>query len=209
MPHWLTHLGALGLFSCRRCRLFPHSSFPLPGSTDLLLLWSVAYGGDPWLLARIRYSRQPGGRLRHLEPWAQRGAKTSLLRYVPARLHSRVVRWVERHRTLAVFLPGPRASPADSAVAICACRRRYWASGAADSCLIYGAARILRYSLIAWIGVIYGRHAIRVWSTTLQKWSTPLICVLAGLFVVGGSYLWNLEGQWPSQDRCCGKTSIA
>ena len=50
MPHWLTHLGALGLFSVA----VVDSSFiplPLPGSTDLSVLRLVAYGGDPWLLA--------------------------------------------------------------------------------------------------------------------------------------------------------------
>lgn len=52
VPHWLVHLGALGIFSVA----VVDSSFiplPLPGSTDLLLLWLVAYGGDPWLLATL------------------------------------------------------------------------------------------------------------------------------------------------------------
>jgi membrane protein YqaA with SNARE-associated domain len=49
-PHWLTHLGALGLFSVAvvDSSVIP---LPLPGSTDLLLLWLVAHSGDPWLLA--------------------------------------------------------------------------------------------------------------------------------------------------------------
>ena len=50
MPHWLTHLGVLGLFSVAviDSSVIP---LPLPGSTDLLLLWLVAHNGDPWLLA--------------------------------------------------------------------------------------------------------------------------------------------------------------
>ena len=50
MPHWLTHLGFLGLFSVAvvDSSVIP---LPLPGSTDLLLLWLVAHSGDPWLLA--------------------------------------------------------------------------------------------------------------------------------------------------------------
>jgi hypothetical protein len=49
-PYWLTHLGALGIFSVSviDSSVIP---LPLPGSTDLLLLWLVAHGGDPWLLA--------------------------------------------------------------------------------------------------------------------------------------------------------------
>ena len=50
MPHWLTHLGTLGLFSVAviDSSVIP---LPLPGSTDLLLLWLVSHSGDPCLLA--------------------------------------------------------------------------------------------------------------------------------------------------------------
>lgn len=50
MPHWLTHLGSLGLFAVAvvDSSVIP---LPLPGSTDLLLLWLVSHHGDPWLLA--------------------------------------------------------------------------------------------------------------------------------------------------------------
>ena len=49
-PYWLTHLGALGLFSVAVIDSSV-TPLPLPGSTDLLLLWLVAHSGDPWLLA--------------------------------------------------------------------------------------------------------------------------------------------------------------
>jgi len=50
LPRWLTHLGALGLFSVAvvDSSVIP---LPLPGSTDLLLLWLVANQGNPYLLA--------------------------------------------------------------------------------------------------------------------------------------------------------------
>jgi membrane protein DedA with SNARE-associated domain len=46
---------------------------------------------------------------------------------------------------------------------------------------IYAAARTLRYSLVAWLAVLYGRHVVRLWSKELDKWSTPL---LYGFFAV-------------------------
>ena len=61
--------------------------------------------------------------------------------------------------------------------------------------VVYGAARTLRYSFIAWLGVVYGRHDIRMWSGTLQKWSTPLLCLFMGLLVAGVCFgIWKVSG---------------
>jgi membrane protein YqaA with SNARE-associated domain len=191
LPHWLTHMGALGLFFVAVL----DSSFiplPLPGSTDLLLLWLVAHGGDPWLLASFAIAGSlVGGYL----TWnlGRRSGKTALRRYVPAQLLERVVAWVERHGILAIFLPAVLPPPvpllpfALASGALGVSRRRFL--------LIYGSARILRYSLIAWLAVTYGRHAIRLWSGTLQRWSTPLVCVFAALLVAGTCFgIWKISG---------------
>jgi len=74
---------------------------------------------------------------------------SGLRRYVPALLLRRVTGWVEQHRILAVFLPAVLPPPipllpfALAAGALGVSRSRYM--------LIYGAARTLRYSLIAWL----------------------------------------------------------
>ena len=61
--------------------------------------------------------------------------------------------------------------------------------------VVYGSARTLRYSLIAWLGMVYGRHAIRLWSGSLLKWSTPLICVFMILLVAGMCFgIWKVSG---------------
>jgi membrane protein YqaA with SNARE-associated domain len=191
MPHWLTHLGALGLFSVAIVDSSP-IPLPLPGSTDLLLLWLVAYGGDPWLLAAFAIA---GSLVGGYSTWhlGRRGGEAALRRYVPARLLRRVVGWVERHRILAVFLPAVLPPPipllpfALASGALGVSRRRFL--------VVYGSARTLRYSLIAWLGVVYGRHAIRLWSGTLQKWSTPLIGVFAGLLIAGTCFgIWKVIG---------------
>ena len=191
MPHWLTHLGPLGLFSVAIVDSSP-IPLPLPGSTDLLLLWLVAYGGNPWLLAAMAIA---GSLLGGYSTWhlGRKGGEAALRRYVPARLLGRVVGWVERHRILAVFLPALLPPPipllpfALASGALGVSRSRFL--------VVYGAARTVRYSLIAWIGVNYGRHAIRLWSGTLQKWSTPLICLFVTLLVVGVCYgIWKVRG---------------
>ncbi len=191
MPHWLTHLGALGLFSVAIVDSSP-IPLPLPGSTDLLLLWLVAYGGDPWLLAAVAIvGSLVGGYITwHI---GRRGGEEALRHYVPARLLGPVTRWVEHHRILAVFLPAVLPPPipllpfALATGALGVARRRFL--------VVYGAARTLRYSLIAWLGVEYGRHAIRLWSGSLQKWSTPLIGVFVGLLIAGTCFgIWKVRG---------------
>jgi len=190
-PYWIMHLGALGLFFVA---VVDSSVIPLtlPGSTDLLLLWLVAHGGDPWLLAPCAVA---GSILGGYTTWhiGRRGGEEALRHYVPARLLGRIVRWVERHRILAVFLPALLPPPipllpfALASGALGVSRRRFLA--------VYGMARSLRYSFIAWLGVTYGRRIVRMWSGSLQKWSTPLLCGFVGLLIVGACFgIWKIRG---------------
>ena len=191
MPHWLTHLGVLGLFfvAIVDSSVIP---LPLPGSTDLLLLWLVAHSGDPWLLAACAVA---GSIVGGYTTWnvGRRGGETELRRYVPARLLGRIVGWVKRHRILAVFLPALLPPPIPllpfilAAGALGVSRRRFLA--------VYGASRTLRYSFIAWFGVEYGRRMVRLWSGSLQKWSTPLLCGIICFMVAGVCYgIWKIRG---------------
>jgi membrane protein YqaA with SNARE-associated domain len=191
MPHWITHLGALGLFFVAVVDSSP-IPLPIPGSTDLLLLWLVAHNGDPWLLAAMAIA---GSLVGGYTTWGlgRKGGEAALPRYVPARLLRRVVKWVGRHRILAVFLPAVLPPPIPLSPFLLASGALGVSRG--RFLVIYGAARTLRYSLIAWLGVAYGRHAIRLWSGTLEKWSTPLICVFAGVMVAGICFgIWKIGG---------------
>jgi hypothetical protein len=92
-----------------------------------------------------------------------------------------------------VFLPAVLPPPipllpfALAAGALGVARQRFLA--------VYGGARILRYSFIAWLGVAYGRRIVRMWTGTLQTWSTPLLCVFMGLLAVGVCYgIWKMRG---------------
>ena len=200
LPHWLLHLGALGLFfvAIVDSSVIP---LPLPGSTDLVLLSLVAYGGIPWILAPMAIA---GSLIGGYITWdvGRRGGETALKRYVPARILKRVVAWVKHHPVLAVFLPAMLPPPipllpfALASGALGVSRTRFL--------VVYGSARILRYSLIAWLGEVYGRHMIRLWSGMLQKWSTPLLAVFALLLVAGICFgVWKVRNlrQDPNASR--------
>jgi len=61
--------------------------------------------------------------------------------------------------------------------------------------IVFGAARALRYSFVAWLGVTYGRRVVRMFSGSLQKWSTPLLCVFVALLAACiGYWIWKIRG---------------
>lgn len=113
----------------------------------------------------------------------RKGGEAALRRHVPVRMLGRITRWVKRHPILAVFLPAvlPPPIPLSPFVlasgALSVSRNRFLA--------VFGAARCLRYSLIAWLAASYGRAVMRLWSGTLQRWSGPLLWTFGGLLVGG------------------------
>jgi membrane protein YqaA with SNARE-associated domain len=181
LPHWAVQLGMPGLFltAALDSSIFP---LPVPGTTDLFLLWLVAQRGNPYLLASIAIA---GSLIGGYATWniGKQGGEKALERWVPARFLKRVVGWVERRPVLAVFLPSILPPPIPLAPFLLA-------SGALgvkrnSFLLAFSAARILRYGFVAWLAVAYGRHIVRAWAGTLEKWSTPLLWIFAGAIVSG------------------------
>lgn len=177
IPHWLSHLGPLGLITASAidASVVP---LPVPGTTDLLLIWLVAHRGNPWMLAPLAVA---GSLVGGYTTWrlGHQGGEAALKRWVSPRLLSRIQGWMERHPIPAVFLPAVLPPPIPLSPFLLA-------SGALGVpwlrfLLIFGVARSLRYAFVAWLGVKYGRHMIRMWSATLDKWSAPLLWTFFGL----------------------------
>jgi len=166
---------------------------PLPGSTDLLLLWLVSHHGNPWILTP---SAIAGSILGGYTCWSTgcKGGEAALQRYVRARLLRRISRWMEEHAILSVFLPSILPPPIPlspfllAAGAFGVSRNRFL--------IVFGAARTLRYGVIAWLAAVYGRRMVRLWSATLEKWSAPLMWAFLTMVVVGIALgIWKLRGQ--------------
>lgn len=164
---------------------------PIPGSTDLLLLFLVAHRGNTLLLVA---SAVAGSILGGYTTWhlGKKGGEAALQRYVPRRHLDRITGWVKHHPILSVSLPAILPPPIPlspfllASGALGVARNRFLA--------VFGTARILRYSLIAWLAATYGRRIVRLWSAELEKWSTPLLYAFAAIVVLGVVYaVWKMR----------------
>lgn len=190
MPHWLIHLGALGVFAVAviDASIIP---LPLPGSTDLLVLLLAANRGNPWLLAAAAIS---GSIIGGYTTWSagKKGGDSMLRRYVPQRFLKPIARWVERHGVLTVSVasilppPVPLTPFLLSAGALGVPRNHFLAS--------FAVARTMRYSFTVWLGATYGRRMIRAWSHYLSGWSDAILWTFVGLMVAAVLFgLWKYK----------------
>lgn len=194
LPSWLIHLGGLGVFGCS---ILDSSVIPLPvpGSTDLLLLFLAANHGNPFLLAACAIV---GSMIGGYTTWniGKKGGETTLQKLVSRRYLRRVSKWVKGHSLLAVLLPTILPPPIPlqpfllAAGALGVPRRRFM--------LAFTGARIARYSFVAWLGVRYGRGVVHIWQKYVAEWSTPVLWTLGIITVLGVGYgVWKLRRMGP------------
>jgi membrane protein YqaA with SNARE-associated domain len=192
LPHWLTHLGGLGLFAVAIMDSSP-IPLPLPGSTDLLLLLLVSHHGNPFLLSACAIAGSAiGGYL----TWTagKQGGEALMRRSAPARLHDRIERWTNQHSILSVLVPALLPPPIPltpfllAAGALGVSRRRFLVA--------YNIARSIRYGLIAWAGVVYGRKVVGWWTKNLAEWSGVIGWTFAALLIGAAIFgIWQYRRQ--------------
>jgi len=192
LPHWLTQLGGLGLFAVAILDSSP-IPLPLPGSTDLLLLLLVAHRGNPFLLTACAVV---GSAIGGFLSWSagRKGGDALLQRSVPARLRGRIEHWTNEHSILSVLLPTLLPPPIPltpfllAAGALGVSRRRFLVA--------FNSARLVRYGLIAWAGVTYGRKVVGWWTQNLSEWSGVIGWTFAVLLVGAAAYgIWQYRQQ--------------
>ena len=198
---WLISLGGVGLFGVAivDSSVIP---LPLPGSTDLLLLLLTAHRGTTVITAVwLAFCAFAGSLIGGYLTWSagRKGGEVTLERYVPARILGKVKEWVERYGAWSVALaailppPIPLTPFLLAAGALKVTRVRFMLS--------YGAARMVRYGLLAWLGITYGRHIVRVWQHELDGWSATILWIYGGLVVVGVVYgVWKYKRRRSAKD---------
>jgi membrane protein YqaA with SNARE-associated domain len=192
LPHWLTQLGGLGLFAVAA---IDSSPIPLatPGSTDLLLLLLVSHKGNPFLLTACAIA---GSAIGGFLTWStgKKGGEALIQRSAPARFRKPIEKWTNEHSLLSVMLPALLPPPIPltafllAAGALGVSRRRFLVA--------YNSARVVRYSLVSWAGVVYGRRVVRWWATTLAGWSQLIGWTFAVLLIGGIAFgIWQYRRQ--------------
>jgi membrane protein YqaA with SNARE-associated domain len=191
--HWLVHLGAVGLFGVSLLDACPFP-LPIPGTTDLLLLLLIVRKGIPWLLVPLAVGGALAGAF---TTWSagKKGGEMALRRYVPERYYDRITGWVRKHGATGVALaalappPIPLMPFLAAAGALGVTRGRFLTA--------FTIARTARYSLVAWLGILYGHHMVRWWNHYLARYSGAIGWAILALFIAAfgwGFWKWRTSG---------------
>ena len=191
---WLMSLGGIGVFGVAivDSSVIP---LPLPGSTDLLLLLLASHRGSTWKSAAwLAFCAFAGSMIGGYLTWhaGKMGGEKTLEKYVPKRILGRVTGWVQRHGAWSVGLAAILPPPVPLTPFLLAAGALKVGRGA--FLWFYGAARAIRYGLLAWLGVTFGRRIVRTWQKDLSGWSTTILWVYGGLVVIGILYgVWKFR----------------
>lgn len=168
--HWLIRLGPFGVLAVAAADATPLPS-PIPASTDLLLLWLISRGASPWFLVPAAAAGSiVGGYITwHL---GVRGGRPALNRRLPESMRGGIYRWIERHPVLTLCVPPILPPPLPLIPFI-------FAAGALGISLrrfitVFGIVRTVRYTLVAWMAILYGRPLFHWCAHTLRAWSSSL-----------------------------------
>jgi membrane protein YqaA with SNARE-associated domain len=169
---WIFHLGGLGFIPLG---LLDSSVIPLPGSMDVLTIFLSA--GKPELWLYYAFMATVGSVIGGYVTYrlARKGGKETLERKFPARKLERVYkifhRWGFGAIAIAALLPPPMPLVPF-----------LFAAGAMQYSvkrflLALTLGRVVRYSLLAYLGARYGRHVLRM----IAQHGHPVLIAVIGL----------------------------
>jgi membrane protein YqaA with SNARE-associated domain len=181
--------GLIGLFLVS----IVDSSFvplPIPGITDIML---VLYGGqheNPFLLVTLATAGS------FLGGWfsyrvGQSGGMAFIEKRTPPRIYKKVCGWMESHAILAVALPAVLPPPMPLSPFVLA-------AGALKMSLrkfniTFTVSRLVRHAAAVVIGILYGRHFLRLWFKFSDKYGAPILIVLWSFILISvGVAFWQL-----------------
>jgi membrane protein YqaA with SNARE-associated domain len=165
------------------------SVIPTPGSLDILIILLVAGAPQHWWIYVL--AATVGSALGAYITYriGFRGGKEGLEKRIPEKKLKKVYGWSEKYGLGAVaipaLLPPPfPLSPFLLAAGVLRVPRTKFLTA-------YAIGRLVRYSIVAWLGRLYGKALIH----GMQQYSEPIIWSLICLAVLGGIaagiYIWH------------------
>jgi membrane protein YqaA with SNARE-associated domain len=182
---WLVHLGGPGLILIG---LVDNSVIPIPGGIDLLTIVLAASRKDLWwyyaLMATVGSVIGAYGSYR----LGEKGGEETLRKKVPKAEVERVYRIFKKFGFWAIFVPALCPPPVPIVPFTIApgilkySRKRFL--------MAIGSARLIRYTLVAYLGSRYGGGVFH-W---LSQYYKPVLIILIVLgFAAGGVAIWYVK----------------
>jgi len=173
----LRHLGGVGLILLG---LADNSVVPLPGSMDVLTIYLAARHRDLWwyyaFMATV--GAVIGGYITY--GLARKGGKEAFERRLSKEKAEKVFARFERWGFGAVAVPALLPPPFPIVPFLLAAGALQYSRKQFVAALALG--RAVRFTMVAGLGVVYGRHIVRFFS----QYYKPSLFLLIGLAVVGG-----------------------
>jgi len=174
--NWIRHLGGPGLLLLG---LADNSLIPLPGSMDVLTIWFVVHHHNQWIYyaAMATLGSVIGGYVTYR--LARKGGKETLERRIGRRADA-FYKQFERWGFWAVAVPALLPPPFPIVPFLLAAGAMQYSRQKFLAALTVG--RGLRYGILAYLGIVYGRHFLRFFN----KYTKPTMFVLIGMSVIAG-----------------------
>jgi membrane protein YqaA with SNARE-associated domain len=176
---WLRHLGGLGLILLG---LADNSVVPLPGSMDVLTILLAARHHDLWwyyaFMATV--GAVIGGYITYY--LARKGGKEAFERKLSKSRADKISEKFERWGFFAVAVPALLPPPFPLVPFLLAAGAMQYSRRKFVAALALG--RGIRYTIVAGLGAVYGRHIVRFFS----RYYKPALFTLIGLAVIAGVF---------------------
>jgi membrane protein YqaA with SNARE-associated domain len=174
---WIRHQGGPGLVLLG---LADNSIVPLPGSMDVLTIWFAVHHHSAWwyyaLMATL--GSLIGGYITYR--LARRGGKTTLEHRLGKKRTGLIYTKFEHWGFWAIFVPALLPPPFPFVPFLLAAGAMQYSRQKFLAALVLG--RSLRYGILAYLGVLYGRHFLRFFN----KYTKPTLYVLLVFSVIAG-----------------------
>jgi len=176
--HWLRRLGGLGLVLLG---IADSSIIPLTGSMDVLTILLAAHHRTwwPYYAVMATLGSMIGSYITY--SLARKGGKEALERRMSSDRVNRIYKKFEEHGFLAVIVPALLPPPFPFVPFILAAGAMQYARKKFLGALALG--RGIRFSILACLGSIYGRHITKFFA----QYYKPTLMILGFLAVLGGT----------------------